>query len=252
MECPLCQTQHPLLVNGLVLDMQDRKHYHPVEDRGYAFCNCRNIFYTDWSNIDQRVYDDEYYQKYQDKKVSDSYKAEFKHYLQILKGFNPNIKTFCEIGSSNPALLNEAKKEGWETVMLDINSETKSDIHKVVIGNIENPVISWNLKNMDCIWMSHIVEHLKNPIKALINIKDCISDNGLLFVSMPDPFFIDWNCPSQWGHWALREHHIMWDLDSFIEMMEEIGYECVYSKRFGFEKSFVCVREYHILFRKKQ
>lgn len=250
MECPLCQTQHPLLVNGLVLDMEDRKHYHPVEDRGYAFCSCRNIFYTDWSNIDHRIYDDEYCQKYQSEKVSESYRTEFKHYLPILKKLNPNIKIFCEIGSTNPAILDEAKKEGWETTMLDINPATKSDNHKVVIRDIENPEISWNLTNMDCIWMSHLVEHLRYPLASMGNIYNSLTKDGLLFVSMPDPFFIDWNCPSSWGHWALREHHILWDLDSFIEMMEEIGYKCVYSKRFGFEKSFICVREYHLLFRK--
>ena len=165
---------------------------------------------------------------------------------------NKDIKTFCEIGSINSTILDEAKKKGWETTRVDINPDIKDENHKVVIGDIEDPNISWNLKGIDCMWMSHVVEHLKDPVRAMINMLDCLADGGLLFISMPDPYFIDWNIPSQWGHWAMREHHIMWDMDSFIELMEEIGYETVYSKRRQIERDFVCIKEYVLLFRKVQ
>ena len=107
------------------------------------------------------------------------------------------------------------------------------------------------LDGIDCIWMSHVIEHLRLPITAIKNIRNCLNDDGLVFISMPDPFFIDWNDPKKWGHWALREHHILWDMDSFIEVMEENGFECLQSERYGLKRLFVCVREYHLIFRKK-
>ena len=251
MECPLCHTQHPLLVRGNVPTQENPAEYLEVEDRGYAFCNCRNIFYTDWINIDQRIYDEAYHAKYQTEKVSESFRNGFNHYLPILKQLK-DIKTFCEIGSINPALLDEAKKAGYETTRLDINPASNDGDHKNIIGDIEDTRTLLHLSKYDCIWMSHLVEHLHYPLGALQNVRNLLTDDGLLFVSMPDPYFIDWNCPSSWGHWALREHHILWDLDSFIELMEEIDYELVYSKRYGVERSFVCVREFHTIFRRKK
>ena len=84
MECPLCHTQHPLLINGNVPTMEDMMVHKPVEDRGYAFCSCRNIFYTDWSNIDQRIYDEAYFDKYDNEKYCDSYRRGFERYYPFI------------------------------------------------------------------------------------------------------------------------------------------------------------------------
>jgi len=250
MECPLCKTQHPLLVRGTVVSPENAELKVDVLDRGYAFCNCRNIFYTDWSNMDQRIYDDFYASKYDGENINKSLKIGFDHYYPIITEFK-DIKSFCDIGSINPTLLNEAKKKGWKTTRVDINLASTDEDHEIIIGDIEDPEIV-NKLHSDCIWMSHLVEHLKDPIQAMKNMHGCLSDDGLLFVSMPDPYYIDWSAPSSWGHWALREHHILWDMDSFIEMMEENGYECLYSKRYLSEMLFICIREYHLLFRKVQ
>lgn len=251
MECPLCKKEHPLLVRGYVADTMDTTIFSPVEDRGYAFCNCRNIFYTDWANIDQRIYDESYSEKYQSEELNESFRKGFEYYYPIISELKI-IKRFCEIGAINSTLLDEAKKKDWETIRLDINPASTDENHTIVTGDIENPEISIKLKNIDMMWMSHVVEHLKDPLLAMENVHRALTDNGLVFVSMPDPYFIDWHCVSQWGHWTLREHHIMWDLDSFIEAMEELGFECVYSKRYVAQRVFVCLREFHTIFRKKK
>lgn len=250
MECPLCKTQHPLLAKGMVPDPNNPSFTSPIDDRGYAFCNCQNIFYTDWANIDQRIYDEAYSEKYQGKEFDKAYKNGADHYLPMLEKLT-DIKNFCEIGAINPTILNEAKKKGWKTTRLDINPASTDKKHKIVIGDIEDPSISWALKNFDVIWASHLIEHLKDPIRAIVNMKDSLSNNGLLYVAMPDPYYINWANPESWGHWSIREHHILWDMDSFIEVVEEKGFECLYSKRFAFHRTFVCVKEYHLIFQKK-
>ena len=250
MECPLCKTQHPLLVRGRVTSPENDDLACEVLDRGYAFCNCRNIFYTDWSNIDHRIYDEHYSSKYDGELVDKSYLEGTKHYFPILEKLK-EINSFCDVGSINPTVLDQAKKRGWNTTRVDINEASTDGNHTILIGDIEDPNISSKLKNIDCMWMSHLIEHLKDPIKAVKNICRCLSPKGLVFIAMPDPYFIDWADPRRWGHWALREHHIMWDMDSFIELMEEEGFECVYSKRFLHERLFVCIRECHLIFRKK-
>ena len=245
----MCKTQHPLLVRGRVNSPENNELACDILDRGYAFCSCRNIFYTDWSNIDQRIYDDSYSVRYDGDALDAGYREGCKHYFPIIEKLT-DIKKFCEIGSINPTILDEAKKKGWETTRLDICESSIDDNHTNIIGDIECPNIAEKVFDMDIIWMSHLVEHLKDPMTAMDNIYDSLADGGLAFISMPDPYYISWSDPRTWGHWALREHHIMWDMDSFIEMMEEKGFECVYSKRFLCERLFVCIKEYHLIFKK--
>jgi hypothetical protein len=66
---------------------------------------------------------------------------------------------------------------------------------------------------------------------------------------MPDPRFIDWDNVYRWGHWALREHHIIWDMDSFIKEAEKLGFKAVYKNRNDlFEQ--ICTRDYQIILQK--
>lgn len=250
MECPLCQTKHPLLVRGVVRDLENNDLMTEVRDRGYAFCNCRNIFFTDWSNIDKRIYDEAYFDKYQYNGSKDIYMEYVKKYFPIISE-HKNIKTFCEIGAINNTLLDVGKgKFDWETIRLDINSSSKDSTHRIITGDIEDDDIVSKLNNIDCIWMSHLVEHLKDPIQTLKNVRDCLSEKGLVFIAMPDPYFIDWDASSQWGHWSLREHHIMWDMESFIELMAELGFGIIFKKRNLLSGKFICCMDYHLIFMK--
>ena len=246
MECPLCMTKHPMYVRGIIKNHETGTE-SLVEDRGYAFCNCRNIFYTDWSNIDQRIYDQDYFDKYQFEGIDELYNSYSAKYFPMF--FKHGIKNFCEIGAINNTMLNTAKELGWDTLRLDINECSDEDGHKTIIGDIENPDIVRRLNQIDCFWMAHTVEHLKDPILTLKNVRECLSKDGLVFISMPDPFFVDWSAPSTWGHWALREHHILWDMDSFIELMEEIGFKLLHKQR-NLAAKFICCLDYHLVFQK--
>jgi len=251
MECPLCHTKHPLLVKGIVRDLQTDV-MSLVADRGYAFCNCRNIFFTDWSNIDHRIYDQAYYDKYQFNQSDKIYEKYATKYFPLIIQLKDDIKTFCEIGSINTELLDKGKKDyGWNTLRLDINAASNGSEHSVITGDIENPEIVGQLQDIDLLWMSHLVEHLKDPISTMKNVYNCLSDDGLVFVGMPDPYYIDWAQPSQWGHWVVREHHILWDMDSFIELMDEIGFDCKYAWR-NLTQGYICTMDYHLIFQKRK
>jgi len=249
MRCPLCQNQHPIFVRGIVRDLENESMDTCI-DRGYAFCNCRNIFYTDWDNIDQRIYDQAYFDKYQFNDSKKVYGEYVKKYFPIITE-HKDIKKFCEIGAINNTLLDFGKdKLGWETIRLDINSASTDKNHRIITGDIEDPLIVNKLQDIDCMWMSHLLEHLKDPIQTLKNVKNCLADGGLVFIAMPDPYFIDWATPSTWGHWALREHHIMWDMESFLQLTRELGFKTIYSKRNLVSDKFICCMDYHIILKK--
>ena len=244
--CPLCGMRHPILVQGLVESPEDSNKKCIVLDRGYSFCNCNNIFYTDWSNMDSRVYNEAYAQKYNSDGMSKLMYKYVESYYPALQKLNPNIKVFAEIGAINPTLLDAAQELGWETTCIDINPNVKYETHKVVINNVEDDGLD---EQVDVIWASHIFEHFKDPLKVARNLYDSLNEDGILFVAMPDPSFIDWRDPHTWVHWHLREHHILWDMESFIEQMEKIGFTCKVKNR-NCGLGFICFGDYHLIFQK--
>jgi len=62
--------------------------------------------------------------------------------------------------------------------------------------------------------------------------------------------FIDWKGdPYEWVHWVHKEHHIMWDMDSFVDVIKENGFEIVFAKH-NLTQEFSCWGDFHILAKK--
>lgn len=224
----------------------------PCYDMGYSFCNCRNIWFTDWHNIDQRVYNADYKKKYQTPAVS----ALFANYWRIYGRYfkEAGCKSFAEIGAINPALLDEVAKDGIKTYALDIDTAVSYKNHDTIIGDIEKFETADKLHQeagkLGAIWMSHVFEHLHYPKAAAETLYELLDDGGLLFVAMPDPFQIDWGNVYGWGHWHVREHHIIWDMESFIEFMGEAGFKCIFQKRNMAGSNYIASGDYHLIFAK--
>lgn len=228
-KCPLCGTNQVMFIAGTVRHPEKFSEAHPVADRGYSFCNCRNIFFTDWKNIDQTVYDNHYSLRYDaehTKKVMD------RHYDKLFVGdckVNKGARVL-EIGASSTFILDRAKADGAETVGCDYDSSINPNGHDYIFGDIESQFVRSQLfvrAPFDIIFMSHVIEHLKDPIDMIQRLNQLMFKCGKLIITMPDPFFIDWSNVYMWQHWHLREHHIMWDMDSFCEMMEENGFKTI-------------------------
>jgi len=189
--------------------MNDEAQPQVFPDRGYSFCNCKNIWFTDWKNIDP-------WYEHQNESVE-----VFQHYLK--KGFIKNQgykKNHISVVGNAPKTKSEAKRLGFEV-------EDRE---------------SFNL-----IWSYHMLEHERYPLTMLQAYYDLLSEDGILFVAMPDPFFIDFEDIYEWGNWLLRENYIMWDMDSFCDEAEAIGFKVEQKIRNTDVK--IC-RDQHLIFRK--
>ena len=224
--CPFCDMPQEGFVKGTII----KDGILEIHDKWYSFCNCRNIFFTDWSNMEQEVYDETYQDKY------DNPEAKGLVLSLAQESFNLLPKKdglFVEIGVVTDTILDEADKRGYNTLAVDINDATTTK-HDFLCANPDNDDMP---KDISVIWASHVFEHFEDPINVAKKMYRALSDDGCLYVAMPDPWFIPWANPHLWAHWHCKEHHIMWDMDSFIDMCEEIGFELVTAKRktFGAE-----------------
>lgn len=222
--CPFCGEKQLIIMRGLVADIETRE-IHIAHDKGYSYCNCRNIFYTDWKNIDPTIYDEHYFKKYDSPNLKKIGTINTELTLKILQNLKPDIKTFIEIGSPVDITLDHVSSKGIDVTGTDITMRESK--HKFYSMDFE---ASDKTDKYDCIWAAHVVEHFKDPGKAILKFKEMMANDGMLYISMPDTYFIDFDNTIDFD-WVVQEHHIMWNMHDFIEYMEELGFECIYKRR---------------------
>jgi len=189
-------------------------------------------------------YDEGYEDKYDTDAVKDLLENYADRYYPMLSSYGKPGGSFLEIGSINEFLLNKFNPN-YKTYGMDVSSRGFKNNY-FIKANFE--FFDTNEK-FDVIWASHVFEHFKDPLRAVEKCYDLLTDGGLLFIAMPDPFFIDYANLYAWGHWHIYEHHILWDRNCFIEEVERRGFQCVYKVRNSCE-SFICVGDYHLIFKK--
>jgi len=244
--CPICTEPQPIIVHGLTKDIQDNNTVCKVPDRGYSFCDCNNIFFTDWKNTDQEVYDEDYKDKYSSELYTKSIGVYAETYFPRIDDLNPYARDFLEIGSINPVLLDACEEYGWNPTANDINPSSKSE-YEFLCGDFESIEIE---KTFDIIFASHVFEHFKDPIEAVNKCYNMLNDKGVLFIAMPDPFYIDWSNPYLWGHWWITEHHILWDMYSFCKVLTNAGFKLKYKLRNTGGQGFICSGDFHLVVQK--
>lgn len=242
--CPLCKQEQDIILMGHFQNPDKPDTILYSQYNGYSFCNCRNIFFTDWSNIIQAIYNPNYYKRYDQEGLRIRYETAAKFY-----GVHMPLKEgskVLEIGAISTPVLDYFKSVGLETIGLDIHQHPLGD-HKLIVSDFEKLIPS---DKFDMIWASHIFEHFRDPIGAVKKCNELLNEDGYLFVGMPDPFFIDFGNVGIWGHWHLFEHHILWDMDSFCDLLRENGFEIIYKHRnTGVE--LICTLDYGIVAKKR-
>lgn len=239
-KCPLCGQENIVVINGITVI--DTNKIKAIPDRGYSFCNCRDIFYTNWSNIDTEIYYTDKYVEAHKEVHFNQLKEVFKNFVKDLKEFGNGGSKLLDLGTVQPEILIFMQFYGYTPTGLDI-TKRKTD-KSFIVADFDYLKTE---EKFDVIWATHFFEHLRFPVDGLKRCYDMLNPGGLLFLSMPDPFQIDWNEAHAWGHWLLRTHHIMWDRDSFCNEAEEKGFVTLFKKR-NFDVN--PMKDYHLLFKK--
>lgn len=216
----------------------------PIPDRGYSFCNCKNIWYTDWRNIEPEEYYEEYY-------ANNHYRTRYRLQLEkLFDKYNSDLikhgnggKSFLDLGCVVGFLADYAATKGYDVTGLDVVERQFSKC-KFIVADLDKESIPGKY---DIIWASHLFEHLHYPIEMLKKCYDALNPGGLLFVAMPDPFMVDWDNPNGWANWVTRQHYIMWDMESFVEEVEFAGFKNLLQVR-NFDVR--PLHDYHLLFKK--
>ena len=79
----------------------------------------------------------------------------------------------------------------------------------------------------------HIIEHLKRPFDALLEVKRVLKKSGSLRVEIPNP--------REWLH-ERKEHLYSWHPDTFNNIIRETGYKFIQYHQGGRNHSIECIK----------
>lgn len=189
--CPLCGSQQ-------------RSPLYSSSNLSYVMCDeCTFVF------LSPRLTEEEYREFYRDSYQKDRHKvtnykeaiARLKRkgsverrrkYLSDIGPYLSQKARVLEIGSSWGALL----KLIHDTYRADVTgieiSKLASDVAKKYYGipTFHQTFDEYNRKNhegaFDVIIMNHVLEHILNPEQTLLNVKNLLTENGVLFVAVPN------------------------------------------------------------------
>jgi len=165
---------------------------------GYDVVVCKQCGFCFADNIpDQTIFDTYYrdmskYEKAGNSGQDTAYdQARFQAMAKIILGFltSPKLRIF-EIGCANGQLLALLKQNGYENVSgIDpspISAQIANERYGIDVSAHTISDLPANTQNVDFLILAGVVEHVKELSPALQRMRKLLSDNGSIFITVPD------------------------------------------------------------------
>jgi SAM-dependent methyltransferase len=142
----------------------------------------------------EQVYGEEYFQAYaalglrfptESDEVPIRYRERLKQAEQEAEGRG----VLLEIGVGHGAFLNLAQAAGWQTLGIEVSEYAARMAREkygleVFCGTLEDAGI--REASIDVVHMSHVLEHLKDPLRTLSEIMRILRPGGILVIEVPN------------------------------------------------------------------
>jgi predicted SAM-dependent methyltransferase len=100
-----------------------------------------------------------------------------------------NVGRFFSVGSGNGVEIMVAKKRGWIAEGYEINEEWAkklSEIHSADIYSGDFTGLAVKSNNYECLYINHVLEHLKEPHNYIKKMYDMLRPGGILYIGIPN------------------------------------------------------------------
>ena len=153
-------------------------------------------------------------------------------------------RMMLDVGFNTRHTMDYFKERGWLTWGIDCNKDLvgEGNIYK---GDFETYDFSPNIsddklkelgikevkRTFDLIWMSHVLEHFNDPIKALQKAYNLLSPTGMMYISVADIDFLTKTGVGAYPHWSKHEHNILWSERALVRELKRIGFDIIMKRR---------------------
>lgn len=166
-------------------------------------------------------------------------KAKVRHLFLSTKDYNSDIHTL-DVGCGNGYFTIEAARRGTFALGITLHEDERSKCEemKVFLGMNNVEFLTCSLQNLnsgkfDQVLMLDVLEHIKDDRAALRKAHDLLSDDGYIFISVPNRDFE----VSRFHHamryetgWHMRHGYTFERLE---RLLDETGFEPIDRRRYG-------------------
>lgn len=133
-----------------------------------------------------------------------------------------------DLGCGSGAYLLLLKNIGWEVIGVDIGDNVAREVKEAKItiftGELNNLQLETNSFNVITMW--HVLEHLHSPMETLQEIYHLLTDNGSLFIEVPNNASIVTKIfRSNWFAWDLPRHLCHFSPLSLSRLLKRAGFK---------------------------
>jgi SAM-dependent methyltransferase len=156
-----------------------------------------------------------------------------------LASYLPNKGNLLDIGASRGVFLKQAAIEGWTIFGLEAGIDSIEYAKKKFDISIEHGTLEEALlpqAHYDCVHLSHVLEHLCDPLGSVAKIASCMKPGGVLVVEVPFEFG---DLFDRFRELALRRprqpnevpssHLYFFTIATLSTLLSQAGFEILYS-----------------------
>ena len=212
--CYLCNSNLSLLTKGT----RDNSNVNIL-----MCSNCQLRQLSSFDHITENHYKNSE-MTYPSKPIQDV-KRRIKRLENVIKG-----KDVLEFGSGLGSFSFSAKDHVNSITAFDLDTQAKKiyDLNNVEFYSDLNKISS---KKFDIILMFHVLEHLKNPVKTLENLKNILNNKGSIYIEVPnaDDALLHTYCIPEFESFnAYSGHLFSFTKNNLIKIAEKSGYTCTF------------------------
>ena len=150
--------------------------------------------------------------------------------ISEIKKFVTAPATILDIGCDKGFFLDEARRHGYKVVGIEPSKVAREYCHKIgidVFNNINKIESKW-----DIIVLWHSLEHILNPLEFMRDLKELISENGFVFIRVPD-FNCIWSkiFKNKWIWFSPSNHYFYYTKKSLEKLLSMSGFEVIKSEK---------------------
>jgi len=237
MQCSICGKKTASVYRPHVKSVYSSKAYDVMH-----CTNCGHFFTR--PKFTQAELDDIYYNRYSydaHALIEKEKRIRAKNYAKYIAAL-PGVSSVLEVGCMHGLLLVQLQKLGLKVSGVELDPEAVKYCRKlglkVVQSSIEDHLEKATNKD-DVIVMSHVIEHITDPIKQLSELRKRMPKNGRLVLITPNSM-----APSRkmfgryWGYWQVPVHINHFNKSSIKEMLQKSGFKVNEIKYYGADSLF--------------
>lgn len=216
--CPTCSS-----LRGVVYAENDRMTYHRC-------CRCHVIYRS--SQVMDEAYDKDYFKNHAHDSIETGVTVNQWTRLSLARGLGRG-ESLLDVGMARGGSMQAARDLGWTEIHGIDCTDTflrKLEARQFHVRVADAHALPYPAERFDAVLMSHVLEHLDSPPRALSEVHRVLKPDGVAVITVPNADY--WRAHLHRGRYKWyrldregRFHHAYFTLRTLADALEEAGLE---------------------------